>query len=178
MRKEIEDLIGLDASEAILVSAKTGVGIDDVLEAIVKHVPEPADAPDKPLRALIFDSHFDPYKGAIANIRIMEGSVKPGDRIRMMASGKEFEVIETGVFLPQMYPVPSLECGSVGYLAASMKNVRDCRVGDTVTLADNPASEALPGYRKAVPMVYCGLYPVETNDYDNLRDALEKASPQ
>ena len=174
VRKEIEDLIGLDASEAILVSAKTGVGIDDVLEAIVKHVPEPADAPDKPLRALIFDSHFDPYKGAIANIRIMEGSVKPGDRIRMMASGKEFEVIETGVFLPQMYPVPSLECGSVGYLAASMKNVRDCRVGDTVTLADNPASEALPGYRKAVPMVYCGLYPVETNDYDNLRDALEK----
>ena len=174
VRKEIEDLIGLDASEAILVSAKTGVGIDDVLEAIVKHVPEPADAPDKPLRALIFDSHFDPYKGAIANIRIMEGSVKPGDRIRMMASGKEFEVIETGVFLPQMYPVPSLECGSVGYLAASMKNVRDCRVGDTVTLADHSASEALPGYRKAVPMVYCGLYPVETNDYDNLRDALEK----
>ena len=125
VRKEIEDLIGLDASEAILVSAKTGVGIDDVLEAIVKHVPEPADAPDKPLRALIFDSHFDPYKGAIANIRIMEGSVKPGDRIRMMASGKEFEVIETGVFLPQMYPVPSLECGSVGYLAASMK--KPCR---------------------------------------------------
>ena len=104
----------------------------------------------------------------------MEGSVKPGQRIRMMASGKEFEVIETGVFLPQMHPVPSLECGSVGYLAASMKNVRDCRVGDTVTLADNPAKEALPGYRKAVPMVYCGLYPVETNDYDNLRDALEK----
>ena len=104
----------------------------------------------------------------------MEGSVKPGQRIRMMASGKEFEVIETGVFLPQMHPVPSLECGSVGYLAASMKNVRDCRVGDTVTLADHPAKEALPGYRKAVPMVYCGLYPVETNDYDNLRDALEK----
>lgn len=174
VRKEIEDVIGLDASEAIEVSAKTGVGVDQVLEAIVKHIPAPEDASDKPLRALIFDSHFDAYKGAIANIRIMEGSVKPGDCIRMMASGKEFEVIETGIFLPQMQAVPQLECGSVGYLAASMKNVRDCRVGDTVTLAEHPAKEALPGYRKAVPMVYCGLYPVETNDYDNLRDALEK----
>ena len=172
--KEIEDVIGLDASDAIMISAKTGYGVDKVLEAIVQRIPAPADEGDKPLRALIFDSHFDAYKGAIANIRIMEGSVKPGQRIRMMASGKEFEVIETGVFLPQMHPVPSLECGSVGYLAASMKNVRDCRVGDTVTLADHPAKEALPGYRKAVPMVYCGLYPVETNDYDNLRDALEK----
>ena len=172
--KEIEDVIGLDASDAIMISAKTGYGVDKVLEAIVQRIPAPADEGDKPLRALIFDSHFDAYKGAIANIRIMEGSIKPGQRIRMMASGKEFEVIETGVFLPQMHPVPSLECGSVGYLAASMKNVRDCRVGDTVTLADNPAKEALPGYRKAVPMVYCGLYPVETNDYDNLRDALEK----
>ena len=172
--KEIEDVIGLDASDAIMISAKTGYGVDKVLEAIVQRIPAPADEGDKPLRALIFDSHFDAYKGAIANIRIMEGSVKLGQRIRMMASGKEFEVIETGVFLPQMHPVPSLECGSVGYLAASMKNVRDCRVGDTVTLADHPAKEALPGYRKAVPMVYCGLYPVETNDYDNLRDALEK----
>ncbi|WP_444313402.1 GTP-binding protein, partial [Megasphaera sp.] len=154
--KEIEDVIGLDASDAIMISAKTGYGVDKVLEAIVQRIPAPADEGDKPLRALIFDSHFDAYKGAIANIRIMEGSVKPGQRIRMMASGKEFEVIETGVFLPQMHPVPSLECGSVGYLAASMKNVRDCRVGDTVTLADNPAKEALPGYRKAVPLVYCG----------------------
>jgi GTP-binding protein LepA len=174
VRKEVEDLIGLDASEAIEVSAKTGVGVDKVLEAIVQRIPAPEDAPDKPLRALIFDSHFDAYKGAIANIRIMEGTVKPGDRIRMMASGKEFEVIETGVFLPQMHPVSHLECGSVGYLAASMKNVRDCRVGDTVTKVDNPAQKALEGYRKAVPMVYCGLYPMETNDYDNLRDALEK----
>ncbi len=174
VRKEIEDLIGLDASEALLVSAKTGIGIDEVLEAIVKYIPEPPDLADKPLRALIFDSHFDPYKGAIANIRVMEGSVKPGDRICMMASGKQFEVIETGIFLPQMHPAASLECGSVGYLAASMKNVRDCRVGDTVTSAVHPAAEALPGYRKAVPMVYCGLYPLETNDYDNLRDALEK----
>ena len=172
--KEIEDIIGLDTSEAVMVSAKTGLGVDKVLEAIVEKIPEPKDESDKPLRALIFDSHFDPYKGAIANVRIMEGSVKTGDRIRMMSSGKEFEVIETGVFLPRMYAVKSLECGSVGYFAASMKNVRDCRVGDTVTRADNPAHDALPGYRPATPMVYCGLYPVDTSEYDNLRDALEK----
>lgn len=172
--KEIEDIIGLDTSEAVMVSAKTGLGVDKVLEAIVEKIPEPKDESDKPLRALIFDSHFDPYKGVIANVRIMEGSVKTGDRIRMMSSGKEFEVIETGVFLPRMYAVKSLECGSVGYFAASMKNVRDCRVGDTVTKADNPAHDALPGYRPATPMVYCGLYPVDTSEYDNLRDALEK----
>lgn len=172
--KEIEDIIGLDTSEAVMVSAKTGLGVDKVLEAIVEKIPEPKDESDKSLRALIFDSHFDPYKGAIANVRIMEGSVKTGDRIRMMSSGKEFEVIETGVFLPRMYAVKSLECGSVGYFAASMKNVRDCRVGDTVTKADNPAHDALPGYRPATPMVYCGLYPVDTSEYDNLRDALEK----
>lgn len=172
--KEIEDIIGLDTSEAVMVSAKTGLGVDKVLEAIVEKIPEPKDESDKPLRALIFDSHFDPYKGAIANVRIMEGYVKTGDRIRMMSSGKEFEVIETGVFLPRMYAVKSLECGSVGYFAASMKNVRDCRVGDTVTKADNPAHDALPGYRPATPMVYCGLYPVDTSEYDNLRDALEK----
>lgn len=172
--KEIEDIIGLDTSEAVMVSAKTGLGVDKVLEAIVEKIPEPKDESDKPLRALIFDSHFDPYKGAIANVRIMEGSVKTGDRIRMMSSGKEFEVIETGVFLPRMYAVKSLECGSVGYFAASMKNVRDCRVGDTVTRADNPTHDALPGYRPATPMVYCGLYPVDTSEYDNLRDALEK----
>lgn len=172
--KEIEDIIGLDTSEAVMVSAKTGLGVDKVLEAIVEKIPEPKDESDKPLRALIFDSHFDPYKGAIANVRIMEGTVKTGDRIRMMSSGKEFEVIETGVFLPRMYAVKSLECGSVGYFAASMKNVRDCRVGDTVTRADNPAHDALPGYRPATPMVYCGLYPVDTSEYDNLRDALEK----
>ena len=172
--KEIEDIIGLDTSEAVMVSAKTGLGVDKVLETIVEKIPEPKDESDKPLRALIFDSHFDPYKGAIANVRIMEGSVKTGDRIRMMSSGKEFEVIETGVFLPRMYAVKSLECGSVGYFAASMKNVRDCRVGDTVTKADNPAHDALPGYRPATPMVYCGLYPVDTSEYDNLRDALEK----
>jgi GTP-binding protein LepA len=174
VRQEIEDIIGLDASDAILVSAKTGYGVDDVLEAIVNRIPEPENAADKPLRALIFDSHFDSYKGAIANIRIMEGQLKTGDRIRMMATGKEFEVTELGVFLPYMKPIAALECGSVGYLAASMKNVRDCRVGDTVTGAANAAASPLPGYRKVTPMVYCGVYPVETNDYDNLRDALEK----
>ena len=172
--REIEDIIGLDTTDAIMVSAKTGQGVDRVLEAIVEKIPAPRDKSGMPLRALIFDSHFDPYKGAIANIRIMEGAVKTGDMIRMMSSGKEFEVIETGVFLPRMYTVNGLECGSVGYFAASMKNVRDCRVGDTVTTAANPAQEPLPGYRPATPMVYCGLYPVDTSEYDNLRDALEK----
>lgn len=174
VRREIEDVIGLDAENAILVSAKTGQGIDDVLEAIVRYIPAPEEAPQKPLRALIFDSHFDAYKGAIANIRIMEGTLRAGQKIRMMATGKEFEVIETGFFLPQMHKVAALECGSVGYLAAGMKNVRDCRVGDTVTTATHSAQTPLPGYRKAVPMVYCGLYPLETNEYDALRDALEK----
>lgn len=174
VRREIEAVIGLDAENAILVSAKTGQGIDDVLEAIVRYIPAPEEAPQKPLRALIFDSHFDAYKGAIANIRIMEGTLRAGQKIRMMATGKEFEVIETGVFLPQMHKVAALECGSVGYLAAGMKNVRDCRVGDTVTTATHSAQTPLPGYRKAVPMVYCGLYPLETNEYDALRDALEK----
>lgn len=174
VRREIEDVIGLDAENAILVSAKTGQGIDDVLEAIVRYIPAPEEAPQKPLRALIFDSHFDVYKGAIANIRIMEGTLRAGQKIRMMATGKEFEVIETGFFLPQMHKVAALECGSVGYLAAGMKNVRDCRVGDTVTTATHSAQTPLPGYRKAVPMVYCGLYPLETNEYDALRDALEK----
>lgn len=172
--REIEDIIGLDTTDAIMVSAKTGQGVDRVLEAIVEKIPAPRDKSGKPLRALIFDSHFDPYKGAIANIRIMEGAVKTGDMIRMMSSGKEFEVIETGVFLPRMYTVNGLECGSVGYFAASMKNVRDCRVGDTVTTAADPAQEPLPGYRPATSMVYCGLYPVDTSEYDNLRDALEK----
>ena len=131
-----------------------------MLEAIVRYIPAPEEAPQKPLRALIFDSHFDAYKGAIANIRIMEGTLRAGQKIRMMATGKEFEVIETGVFLPQMHKVAALECGSVGYLAAGMKNVRDCRVGDTVTTATHSAQTPLPGYRKAVPMVYCGLYPL------------------
>ncbi len=174
VKKEIEDIIGLDASDAILVSAKAGIGITDVLEAVVERIPSPPDYSNRPLKALVFDSRFDSYKGAIAYVRVKEGEVKSKDLIRMMHSGKDFEVTELGVFTPQLLPVNKLECGAVGCIAASIKNVRDCRVGDTVTLANNPAQEPLAGYRKATSMVYCGLYPIDSKDYDNLRDALEK----
>ncbi len=174
VKKEIEDIIGLDASDAILVSAKAGIGITDVLEAVVERIPSPPDYSNRPLKALVFDSRFDSYKGAIAYVRVKEGEVKSKDLIRMMHSGKDFEVTELGVFTPQLLPVNKLECGVVGCIAASIKNVRDCRVGDTVTLANNPAQEPLAGYRKATSMVYCGLYPIDSKDYDNLRDALEK----
>ena len=174
VKREIEDVIGLDASDAILASAKSGIGIQDILEAIVEKIPTPPDHSDKPARALIFDSRFDSYKGAIAYVRVQEGSLKVKDTIRMMHSSKDFEVTELGVFTPHLLPVKELPCGSVGCVAASIKNVRDCRVGDTITKADNPAEEPLPGYRKAVSMVYCGLYPTDSKDYENLRDALEK----
>ena len=174
VKREIEDVIGLDASDAILASAKSGIGIQDILEAIVEKIPAPPDHSDKPARALIFDSRFDSYKGAIAYVRVQEGSLKVKDTIRMMHSSKDFEVTELGVFTPHLLPVQELPCGSVGCVAASIKNVRDCRVGDTITKADNPAQEPLPGYRKAVSMVYCGLYPTDSKDYENLRDALEK----
>ena len=174
VKREIEDVIGLDASDAILASAKSGIGIQDILEAIVEKIPAPPDHSDKPVRALIFDSRFDSYKGAIAYVRVQEGSLKVKDTIRMMHSSKDFEVTELGVFTPHLLPVQELPCGSVGCVAASIKNVRDCRVGDTITKADNPAEEPLPGYRKAVSMVYCGLYPTDSKDYENLRDALEK----
>ena len=174
VKREIEDVIGLDASDAILASAKSGIGIQDILEAIVEKIPAPSDHSDKPARALIFDSRFDSYKGAIAYVRVQEGSLKVKDTIRMMHSSKDFEVTELGVFTPHLLPVQELPCGSVGCVAASIKNVRDCRVGDTITKADNPAEEPLPGYRKAVSMVYCGLYPTDSKDYENLRDALEK----
>ena len=174
VKREIEDVIGLDASDAILASAKSGIGIQDILEAIVEKIPAPPDHSDKPARALIFDSRFDSYKGAIAYVRVQEGSLKVKDTIRMMHSSKDFEVTELGVFTPHLLPVKELPCGSVGCVAASIKNVRDCRVGDTITKADNPAEEPLPGYRKAVSMVYCGLYPTDSKDYENLRDALEK----
>lgn len=174
VKREIEDVIGLDASDAILASAKSGIGIQDILEAIVEKIPAPPDHSDKPARALIFDSRFDSYKGAIAYVRVQEGSIKVKDTIRMMHSSKDFEVTELGVFTPHLLPVQELPCGSVGCVAASIKNVRDCRVGDTITKADNPAEEPLPGYRKAVSMVYCGLYPTDSKDYENLRDALEK----
>ena len=174
VKKEIEDIIGLDASEAILCSAKSGIGIPDILEAIVERIPAPEDKSSNPTRALIFDSRFDAYKGAIAYVRVKEGSIKLKDTIRFMNNGKDFEVTELGVFTPNLLPVQELSCGSVGCIAASIKQVADCHVGDTVTLATNPAAEPLPGYRKAVSMVYCGLYPTDSKDYENLRDALEK----
>ena len=174
VKKEIEDIIGLDASEAILCSAKSGIGIPDILEAIVERIPAPEDKSSDPTRALIFDSRFDAYKGAIAYVRVKEGSIKLKDTIRFMNNGKDFEVTELGVFTPNLLPVQELACGSVGCIAASIKQVADCHVGDTVTLATNPAAEPLPGYRKAVSMVYCGLYPTDSKDYENLRDALEK----
>ena len=174
VKQEIEDIIGLDASEAVLCSAKSGIGIPDILEAIVNKVPAPPDKSDEPTRALIFDSRFDAYKGAIAYVRVKEGCIKAKDTIRMMHDKKDFDVTELGIFTPNLVPVQELPCGSVGCIAASIKNVKDCHVGDTVTLSDNPAPEPLPGYRKAVSMVYCGLYPTESKDYENLRDALEK----
>lgn len=174
VRKEIEDVIGLDASEAVLASAKAGIGIEEILEQIVEKVPAPTGDPEAPLQALIFDSVYDAYRGVITSIRIVEGTVKPGDKIRMMATGAEFEVIEVGVHTPKITPTEFLTVGDVGYLTASIKNVSDTRVGDTITFADHPASEALSGYRKLNPMVYCGLYPIDTAKYNDLRDALEK----
>ena len=174
VKQEIEDVIGLDCSEAILASAKEGIGIKEILEAIVQKIPAPSGNYEAPLQALIFDSHFDSYKGAISYLRVINGSLQKGANIQMMSTGKTFEVTEVGVFKPEMSSVEELPAGMVGYLAASIKNVKDTRVGDTVTLAEHPASEPLPGYRKATPMVYCGLYPIDTSDYENLRDALEK----
>ncbi len=174
VRSEIEEVIGLDASDAILASAKSGIGVEEVLEAIVKRIPPPAADPDRPLRALIFDSHFDSYKGAISYIRVIEGSVSKGTKIQMMATGKTFEVTEVGVFTPPLKIIDRLNYGEVGYIAASIKNVKDTRVGDTITDADNRAAEPLPGYRHVNPVVFCGLYPVESNEYVDLRDALEK----
>lgn len=174
VKHEIEEDIGIDASEAVLTSAKTGLGIEDVLEAIVAKVPAPSGISDSPLKALVFDSKFDAYKGVVLYVRVIDGRIKPGMKIKMMATNAEFEVTEVGVFKPNLVNVDSLEVGQVGFFAAAIKNVKDARVGDTVTDANNPAAEALPGYRKATPMVFCGLYPVENSDYDNLRDALEK----
>ncbi|WP_252502897.1 translation elongation factor 4 [Sporosarcina sp. Marseille-Q4943] len=174
VKKEIEDVIGLDASEAVHASAKAGIGIEEILEQIVEKVPAPTGDPEAPLKALIFDSHYDQYKGVIVNIRIVEGTVKPGDKIRMMATGKEFEVIETGVFTPNISMRDELSVGDVGFLSAAIKNVGDTRVGDTITNAKNPASEPLPGYRRLNPMVFCGLYPIDSSKYVDLREALEK----
>ncbi|MEH7453213.1 translation elongation factor 4 [Gottfriedia acidiceleris] len=174
VRQEVEDVIGLDASEAVLASAKAGIGIEEILEQVVAKVPAPTGDPDAPLKALIFDSLFDPYRGVVAYIRIVDGTVKVGQKIKMMATGKEFEVVEAGVFTPRTTQRDELTVGDVGFLTASIKNVGDTRVGDTITLAENPATEPLPGYRKLNPMVFCGLYPIDTSKYNDLRDALEK----
>ncbi|MCY8491942.1 translation elongation factor 4 [Bacillus inaquosorum] len=174
VRQEVEDVIGLDASEAVLASAKAGIGIEEILEQIVEKVPAPTGDPEAPLKALIFDSLYDAYRGVVAYIRVVEGTVKPGQKIKMMATGKEFEVTEVGVFTPKATPTNELTVGDVGFLTASIKNVGDTRVGDTITSAANPADEALPGYRKLNPMVYCGLYPIDTAKYNDLREALEK----
>ncbi|MCL2337646.1 MAG: translation elongation factor 4 [Firmicutes bacterium] len=174
VRQEIEDVIGLDASDAILASAKTGAGVEEILERIVRQVAPPDGDESVPLQALIFDSHYDSYKGVIAYIRVVHGSIAKGMQIRMMATGKEFEVNEVGVFKAGPEVVDVLKAGEVGFLAASMKNVKDTRVGDTITDADRPAAAPLPGYRQVKPMVYCGLYPVESAEYEDLRDALDK----
>ncbi|NBD22886.1 translation elongation factor 4 [Paenibacillus glycinis] len=174
VKQEIEDVIGLDASEAVHASAKAGIGIKEILEQVVTKVPAPTGDPDQPLKALIFDSHYDPYKGVIVYVRVMDGSIKAGKKIRFMATAAEFEVIEVGAFMPRMGIVDELAVGDVGFVVAGIKNVKDTRVGDTITDAKKPAPEALPGYRKINPMVFCGLYPIETQDYNDLRDALEK----
>ncbi|MEK3853083.1 translation elongation factor 4 [Cytobacillus sp. FSL H8-0458] len=174
VRNEIEEVIGLDASEAVLASAKAGIGIEEILEQVVEKVPAPVGDPDAPLKALIFDSLYDAYRGVVAYIRVVEGTVKVGDKIKMMATGKEFEVTEVGVFTPKSTPLPELSVGDVGFLTAAIKNVGDTRVGDTITSAKNGAAEALPGYRKMNPMVYCGLYPIDSAKFNDLREALEK----
>ncbi|MFJ5715431.1 translation elongation factor 4 [Neobacillus sp. NPDC093127] len=174
VRNEIEDVIGLDASEAVLASAKAGIGIEEILEQVVKTVPAPTGDPEAPLKALIFDSLYDPYRGVVAYIRVVDGSVKVGDKIKMMATGKEFEVNEVGVFSPKATMLDELTVGDVGFLTAAIKNVGDTRVGDTITNAKNGTTEPLPGYRKLNPMVYCGLYPIDTARFNDLREALEK----
>ncbi len=174
VKEEMENVLGIDRAEIISISAKLGLGIDEVLEEIIKAVPAPKGDEKAPLQALIFDSYFDSYKGAISYIRVVEGEIKSGDMIRMMSTSKEFEVAELGVLNPFMTPVKSLKAGEVGYLAAGIKNVTDTKVGDTITLASRPAANPVPGYKEVKPMVYCGLYPLENNDFERLRDSLDK----
>ncbi|HHW5196682.1 TPA: translation elongation factor 4 [Staphylococcus aureus] len=174
VKQEIEDMIGLDQDDVVLASAKSNIGIEEILEKIVEVVPAPDGDPEAPLKVLIFDSEYDPYRGVISSIRIVDGVVKAGDKIRMMATGKEFEVTEVGINTPKQLPVDELTVGDVGYIIASIKNVDDSRVGDTITLASRPASEPLQGYKKMNPMVYCGLFPIDNKNYNDLREALEK----
>ena len=174
VKQEIEDLLGLDASDAPLISAKEGINIEDVLEAVVKKIPPPSGDKGAPLKALIFDSFYDSYRGAISYVRIFEGSVSPGMKIKMFSTGKSFEVDQVGIFTPAPTPVEELSAGSVGFITAGIKNVRDTRVGDTITDSDNPADKPLPGYKKMNSMVFCGIYTADGSDYEALRDALEK----
>ncbi|MFW7395075.1 translation elongation factor 4, partial [Vagococcus fluvialis] len=174
VREEIETVIGIDASEAVLASAKAGIGIEDILEQIVEYIPAPTGDVEAPLKALIFDSVYDAYRGVVLNIRVMDGVVKPGDVIQLMQNGKEYEVTEVGIFSPKAVARDFLMVGDVGYITASIKNIADTQVGDTITLANNPASEPLEGYRKMNPMVYCGLYPIDNSKYNDLRESLEK----
>jgi GTP-binding protein LepA len=174
VKKQIEEIIGLDCSQAILASAKTGLGTEEILEAIVREIPPPKGEIDAPLRALIFDSHFDSYRGVIPCIRVADGFLQKGMRIKMLGSGKEAEITETGIYTPAEKQMARLNAGEVGWFAAAIKNVRDAQVGDTLTDAKNPAEMPLAGYHPATPMVYCGLYPVENKDYNDLKDALEK----
>lgn len=172
VRDEIERVIGLDASDAVLASAKAGIGIHEILEQVVRRVPPPIGDMEKPLKALIFDSHYDAYKGAIVYVRVVDGVIKQGTRMHMMATGAEYDVVEVGVFRPRMTTVQELHAGDVGYIAAAIKTVRDTRVGDTVTDAHDPAVTPLPGYRRMNSMVFCGVYPVDASDYPLLREAL------
>ena len=174
VREEIEEIIGLDASDAVVASAKAGIGIDEILEAIIHKIPAPKGNPDAPLKALIFDSWYDPYQGVIVLVRMIDGEVKKGDRIRLMASRKEYEVLKVGVFAPHTMAVSKLSAGEVGFITASIKVVQDATVGDTITLVHNATEEALPGFKEVKPMVFSGLYPVDSGDYDDLRDAMEK----
>lgn len=174
VRKEIEDVIGLDASDAPLISAKNGLNIQDVLEAVVQHVPAPSGDPQAPLQALVFDSLYDAYRGVIAYVRVKEGTIRIGDHIRFMASGAEYEVLEVGIRTPKEIKKDVLECGEVGWICGSIKSIKDVRVGDTITHAQRSAAEPLHGYREMNPMVYCGLYPIDSSKYNDLRDALEK----
>lgn len=174
VKNEIEEVIGLDASEAVLASAKAGIGIKEILEQVVHKVPAPGGDINKPLKALIFDSHYDSYKGVIVYVRVVDGSIRAGTKIKFMATDAVFEVIEVGVSKPYAAIVDELKVGDVGFIVAGIKNVKDTRVGDTITEAKNGAAEPLPGYRKINPMVYCGLYPIDTSDYNDLREALEK----
>ena len=174
VRAEIEDVIGIDASEAPLVSAKEGIGIKEVLDRVVAAVPAPSGDVNAPLKALIFDSYYDNYKGAVCLVRVKDGRIKVGDRMEIMSNGKQYDVVEVGVFQPKPVAADSLQAGEVGYVCASIKNVSDCAPGDTITLADNPTSTPCPGYKKVQPVVFCGIYPVDGSHYDDLKDALEK----